>query len=141
MTTVLLFDMESVIGGYLNAHSSVTALNAKVHSKLPTRFTTPWVRITQIDAQPEFGSPVEHLITYALQFDCYAGASEATAGRRQASELSRTIRAVLQDLKGQTVDEAVVTQVATTSHSRLPDETLDFRERFVLDVEVTAHAA
>lgn len=133
-------DAERIVGDYLRGHPDVMALDARVSSRLPTSFTRPWVRLTQLDATNVTGGPVEHLVLYYLQLDCYAGET-ASNPQLEASDLSRAVRAVLFALGGKVVAGTTVSQVAFTSHARIPDDSMEpARERYVLDTEIRMHA-
>ena len=140
--TPQILDVERITGDYLRADADITTLQARVAGQLPKTFTKPWVRVTQIDAANVTGNQrVEHLVSYLLQFDCYAGA-ETDNAQAQASALGRTVRAALIDMQDQTLDGAVITGAEVRNDARLPD--LDFdppRERRVLTVEIWAHPA
>jgi hypothetical protein len=140
MTALALIpDAPAIIGNRLREHPAVMALDVRVAGKLPASFTKPWVKITQLDATNVTGGQPEHLISFYLQFDCYAG-STADNAQAQASLLGRTIRAVLHDLTEQDIDGVVVTHVAFTSDARIPDEAFEpARERVVLDAELRMH--
>lgn len=140
MTTLALIpDAPAIIGSQLREHPAVMALDARVAGKLPASFTKPWVKITQLDATNVTGGQPEHLISYYLQFDCYAG-SAADNAQEQASQLGRTIRAVLHDLTEQDIDGVVVAHVAFTGDARIPDEAFEpARERVVLDADLRIH--
>ena len=140
--TPQILDLEMITGDCLRANADVTALDARVAGQLPKTFTKPWVRVTQIDAANATDNlRVEHLVSYLLQYDCYAGA-ETDNAQAQASALGRTVRAALIDLQDQTLDGAVITGAAVRNDARLDD--LDFdppRSRRVLTVEIWAHPA
>ena len=140
MSTTTILDMERISGDYLRANADVTTLQARVAGQLPKTFTKPWVRVTMIDATNVTGNQrVEHLVSYLLQFDAYAGA-ETDNAQAQAVALARTVRSALIDMQDQTLEGAVITAVEVRNHARLPD--LDFdppRERHVLTVEIWAH--
>ena len=132
-------DAPAILGKRLREHPDVMALDARVAGLLPTSFTKPWVKITQLDATNVTGGWPEHLIEFYVQFDCYAGSTPENA-QAQASLLGRTIRAVLHDLTEQDIAGVVVTQVAFTGDARIPDEAFEpARERVVLDAEVRMH--
>jgi hypothetical protein len=138
---VLIPDGPAIIGSQLREHPAVMSLDARVAGRLPTSFTKPWIKITQLDATNVTGGQPEHLISYYLQFDCYAG-STADNSQAQASLLGRTLRAVLNDLTEQDIDGVVVAHVAFTSDARIPDEAFEpARERVVLDAEVRMHVS
>jgi|SRR3954469_14790113 hypothetical protein len=140
-TLVLIPDGPAIIGGRLREHPAVMELDARVAGRLPTNFTKPWVKITQLDATNVTRGQPEHLISYYLQFDCYAGGA-ADNGQAEASLLARTIRAVLHDLTDQDIDGVTVVDVAFTSHARIPDEAFEpARERIVLDAEIRMHVS
>jgi hypothetical protein len=137
MSTDTILDLEKITGDYLRASSDV---GARVSGQLPKTFVNPWIRVTQIDASNATGNlRVEHLVSYLLQYDCYAG-EEADNAQAQASQLGRTTRAALIDMQDQTLEGAVISGVEVRNDARIPD--LDFnppRERRVLTVEIWAH--
>lgn len=142
MSVETILDLEQITGTYLRAHPDIVALDARVAGQLPKTFTKPWVRVTQIDALNATDNlRAEHLVSYLMQLDCYAGA-ETDNAQSQASTLGRTVRGVLVDMQDQTLDGAVITGCAVRNDARLPD--LDFdppRERRVLTMEIWAHRA
>jgi hypothetical protein len=87
----LIPDGKRLVADYLRSHSSITALSARVVGKSPEDRSTPWIRVTQIDAQNAAGSLPEHLISYLLQFDCFVAPTE---GHPQARTLAHTVRAI-----------------------------------------------
>jgi hypothetical protein len=139
-TTDQILDIERITGDYLRNNAAVVALGARVSGQLPKTFVKSWIRVTQIDAANATGNlRVEHLVSYLLQYDCYAG-EEADNAQLQASQLGRAVRAALIDMQDQTLEGAVITGVEVRNDARLPD--LDFtppRERRVLTVEIWAH--
>jgi len=138
MSATVIPDAEKFVGEFLRSHPDIVLLDARVAGRLPTAFVKPWVKVQQIDATSRTGS-VEHLINYLLQFDCYAG--EGDNGQAQASLLSRTVRSILHGMQDQVIDGVTVSQVTFTSHARIPDEAFEpWRERYIIDAEVTAHA-
>jgi hypothetical protein len=102
----------------------------------------PWVRVTQLDGTDIGG--LEHLIDYLVQLDCYAGkdAMDDHVGQAEASLLARTVRAVLKAAKGQTIGDAVITNVGFQGMPRIPDPDFEpARERYVLTATIHLHAA
>jgi hypothetical protein len=140
MTALALIpDAPAILGVRLREHPAVIELGARVAGQIPKSFTKPWVKVTQLDALNVTGGQPEHLISFLIQFDCYAG-SEANNAQAQASLLGRTIRAVLHDLTEQDIDGVVITSVGFTSDARIPDEAFEpARERVVLDADVRMH--
>ena len=139
MTVEVIPDAEQIVIQHLREHPDVVATNARVSSKTPTTFKSPWVRVTQLDAANVTNSPVEHLVNYFLQFDCYAG--EGTQNPQlEASQISRIVRSVLHAMPQAEIAGVVVTQVIFTSHARIPDEVMEpRRERYVLYCEARMH--
>lgn len=133
-----LLNVEPMIGGYLKEVAAVAALEARVVSKTPGTTEKPWVRVTLIDPQNQTGNRlVEHLVSYYLQLDCYAGSS---GGREEAFALAAAVRGALVELpKVQPFDEAVATDIDPLSMPRIPDSDLGGRERYVLDIELYIH--
>jgi hypothetical protein len=143
MSTVeILPDVQAVVTKFINDSGDISALDARAGSKMPdtSTFTRPFIRVSQLDLTDDPVTAVEYLVTSFIQFDCYAGGGDNNKSL-QASQLSRTLRAVLKSLQGQTVEGVVVTQVVFTSHAHIPDEAFTpWRERYVLDAEISVHA-
>lgn len=134
---------EKVVTGYLNSHGDVQALGALASGTVPSNTQSPWIKVTLIDASNEALSRVEHLITFAFQFDCFAGkdAMEDFKGQEEASLLARTVREALFVMPDQSHEEVVVTQVRFTNMARIPEGDFEqARERYVLDADVLMHA-
>lgn len=138
MAVTLIPDAEKIVGGYLRAHADITALAAKITGRTPEDTGRSWVRITQLDAREAGNSPVEHLISYLLQLDCYA---DRDNDQGDAVVLARTARAALNDLANTQQGGAVVTRVEFVGHNRLPDPDFEpARERVILTAEIHMHA-
>ena len=142
----LTLDAEALVGAWLRDHDDLIDLNARVAvGEVPLSFVLPWVRVTGLDAIPVPRSGIDHALRYALQLDCYAGADAMAAkeGRREASLLARTVRAIVRAWKGSTRDGAVVCGATILSGPvRAPDTDLEpARERYVLTVELVMHPA
>jgi hypothetical protein len=134
-----LLDAKAIVRSYLLEQPSVQSLQARVVGKTPESTAKPWVRITLIDPQNATGiNRIEHLVSYYLQFDCYAGAD---GGEPEAFELAKAVRsALIEDLPGSVLEEAVVTGAIAVSMHPMPDTDLDdARGRFILDVEIYMH--
>lgn len=132
-------DAEMLVGDWLRTHPDIGALDARVAGKTPSSMGKPWIRVTQLGVPRAHR---EHLLTFALQLDCYAGkdATDLHTGQAQASLLARTARAVLMAQAGVTRDGVVISHVRVTGHPRVPDTTLEpARERMILTVEITLH--
>lgn len=131
----VLPDVELIVGKYLRSHPDISV---KVGSRLPANFADAWVKFTQLNATNHPTSPVEHLVIYDMQFDCYG--SSGSNSQTEASALARAVRAALVDLPNQDLDDVVVTQAVVTSHIRLPDQAFEpYRERYIVDCEIRAH--
>jgi hypothetical protein len=137
--TPLLLNVEPLVGGYLKDISGVKALEARVVSKTPGTTEKAWVRVTLLDPRNKTRTRrVEHIVSYYLQLDCYAGNE---GGRDEAFRLAAAVRAGLVDMpETQPLPDVVVSDVQPGSMSRLPDSDLGGRERFVLDIEVWMHS-
>jgi hypothetical protein len=132
-------DGEKITSRYLREHADVAALVDRVVGKTPDTTSTPWVRLTQLDATNAPGSRREHLISYLLQLDCYAGAD---GGQPEAKLLARTVRAALELMPDATHDGAVCTSVRIVGDVRRPDTDFEkARERVILTAIVHLHAA
>lgn len=133
----LIPDIEAITTAYLDAHPDVSV---RIVGTSPSSRTSPWVRVTQLDAPKEPASTPEHLIGYLVQLDCYAGV-DGPAGQGPASLLARTVRSALLEMPDSSHDGAAVTAVRVISCPRVPD--VDFepaRERYILTVQIFAHA-
>ena len=140
MSVTLLPDAEALLGDLLRNHPDIQALDARVAGRTPNDAALPWVRVTQLDASDVGG--VEHLIDYLVQFDCYAGseAMKAHVGQSEASDLARTVRAVLKGAQGTVQAGTAVAHVGFTGMARIPDTDFEpARERFVLTASIHAH--
>jgi hypothetical protein len=135
-------DAERILGAYLDGHTDLIALGARVAGSTPPSHVDPWVRVVQLDALDRTG--VEHLIDYLMQFDCFAGddATRAHAAQREASDLARTVRAALKAAQGQTLESVVICDVRFTGMLRNPDTAAaePARERWVLTASISMHA-
>lgn len=140
MPTVVTPDVEAITATYLLAHDGLEPLvGSRIGGRHPKSTGTPWIKVVQIgDA---VFSESTHLVHAFLQFDCYGGKDIDTA-QGEASLVSRTLRAALNDMPEATHSAAVVTGVVFTGRRRVPDP--DFqpaRERFILDATIYCHAA
>ena len=136
MSTPIL-DMVAIVGEYLRSQESVSDLvDDRVSHKTPETLDKPWVRITQLDARNETGTrEVEHLVSYYLQIDSYAGKANRYA---EATDLAIAVRAALVVLPKASLDGAVATDVGFLSMPSDPDPDVG-RERLITDVEIFAH--
>jgi hypothetical protein len=135
----VILDAKEIVRSYALGQPVIEDLEARVVGKTPETMTKPWVRITLLDPQNATGiNRVEHLISYYLQLDCYAGAK---GGEPEAFKLAQGVRAALvEGLPEADLEGAVVTDVAALSMPHVPDD--DFkppRDRFILDVEIHMH--
>lgn len=132
-----ILDMVAIVVDYLGSQEAVSDLAGdRIGHKTPETLDKPWVRITQLDARNETGTrEVEHLVSYYLQMDFYAGKANRYA---EAVDLSIAARAELVDLPGATLDGAVVTDIGFLSMPAGTDPDIG-RERVVLDAEFYAH--
>lgn len=146
MTLTLNPDAEKLVSGWLRGHPDVAAIvGRRVVSKTPSEIAQPWVRMTLLDESDDAVSGVEHLLTFMLQFDCYAGyqaPDDAGHGLPEASLLRRTVRAALKEMQGVVLDgQAVVTAVRFIGAARVPDPDFEpARERMILTAQVWMHA-
>ena len=90
MTLTTIFDMEAIVGDRLRAE-----LGARVGAEVPAETTSPWVRITLLNAANFDQAAYEHFIEYWLQLDSIAGqtATLEHRGQEEAYDLSRAVRA------------------------------------------------
>jgi hypothetical protein len=138
MSLVLLPNMEALVGAWLREHPDIQALDARVAGATPSSTTRPWIRVIQLAAPARR----EHLATFVLQLDCYAGSQATTdhVGQTEARTVKATARAILHSIEGSSLDGVVVSKVRFTGDTRAPDTELEpARERYILTVEITAH--
>ena len=135
--SVPLLDIVAIVGDYLRSQEAVSDLvGDRVSHKTPETLDQPWVRLTQLDASNETGNrQVEHLVSYYLQVDAYAGKANRYA---EAVDLSIAVRSALVDLPKADLEGAVATDVGFLSMPSSPDPDIG-RERVILDAEIYAH--
>jgi hypothetical protein len=139
----LIADAGALVGNWLRDHDDIAALGTRVASSTPKSMELPWIRVTQLDATDDARGKVEHLITYPLQLDCYAGkaAMDDYAGQAEASLVARTARAVLIAMRGTTADGYAISSVHVTGPLRDLDTAIEpARERAILTVTIKLHA-
>lgn len=130
-----LLDMEAIVIDKLTNDVDLDGFDARFSTETPKSFTRPWVRVYQLDAIAI--APNDAVNNYFMQLDCYAGSSDNST--LAAGELARAVRRALHPLT-EMASEGVVNLVLFTGHRRSPDDALDPpRQRFILDVEITAH--
>lgn len=132
----MIVDCEALITAALNDAPELQALGAHVVGATPDSTEAPWVKLTQVTAR-DSSKRLDWLITFTLQFDCYAGAD---GGKPEANDLARTVRALLRELPATGAPGGVVTEVEFISMPHLPDD--DFspaRERYALTADITVH--
>lgn len=125
---------EAVVTAYLKDKTG-----ERIVGKTPSDRSTPWVRVTLLNAPSDAKSPVDHLIAFLIQFECYAG-SEENGGQGEASALVFAIRAALDEMAG-VRSGAAVTGVRFISMPRVPDTSIEpARERYILTANIFMHA-
>lgn len=130
-------DGEKIVAGHLRADPTISGLDARVVGKTPGSIVDPWVRVTLLDASDDFQGSIEHLVTYMLQCDCYAGED---GGQPEANTLARTVRASLKAMQGSTTADATISAVRFAGMARIPDTDFEpARERVVITAVVIAH--
>lgn len=143
--TTLAPDAEKIVSGWLRDDLGVAAIvGRRVVGKTPSSTTEPWVKVVQLDDRDDPVSSVEHLHSYLLQLDCYAGyepPDDIGHGQPEANVLGRTVRAVLKEMQGGIVDDVVVSAVRFINMARIPDTGFEpERERVVLTAQIWMHA-
>lgn len=127
-----------------NAEAVVTAylkdeMGERIVGKTPSDRSTPWVRVTLLNAPSDAKSPVDHLIAFLIQFECYAGKEEDGA-QGEASALVLSVRSALDEMAG-VHSGATVTGARFVSMPRVPDTSIEpARERFILTANVFMHS-
>jgi len=128
-------DAEAIVASYLREE-----IGERVVGKTPSDISTPWVRITQLDAVNESSSRPERLVDFILQLDCFAG-NEIEGAQEEASDLARAVRAALAGMEGPQ-DGGVVTGVRFAGMPRVPDDSIEpARERYALTAHVYMHSS
>lgn len=132
-----LLNAVAIIAEYLRAQPPVADLvGDRIGHKTPETLDKPWVRITLLDPRNETGSrEVEHLVSYYLQIDCYAGRENLY---KEAFDLATAVRAALVDITKADLDGAVATDAGFLSMPNSVDPEIK-RERFILDAEIFMH--
>jgi hypothetical protein len=134
MTLATVPDIEKIVSNILRTHADIVALNARVVGKTPDDKSTPWVRVTELDS-PQINQP-EWLISFLVQFDCYAG---ATGGQPEATNLARAVRAVLTAAPG-AQSGGVISGVRNLGGPRQLDTDLEpARDYKIHTAEIFAH--
>jgi hypothetical protein len=141
MTTALIPDAEKVVSRYLREHEDVTAVCPRIVATMPGTGTggtdTAWVRVLELAGPSQSDSKADHLVTFLLQIDCYAG---RTGGQPEAKLIARTVRAALNDMPG-SHDGAVVTAVRNAGWRRVPDTDFEpARERVIVTATAVMHS-
>lgn len=128
----MIADGEKLVGKYLR---DVAGL--RIVGKTPTVISSPWVRLTLLDAPQAEGSTADHLVAFYFQLDCYAG---VTGGQPEATGQALAARAAIVDIPNHVHDLGVVTASRINGQTRVPDEQLDARDRVILTATVWARA-
>lgn len=133
---------EKLIADYLRELDAVP----RVVNKTPQDQSTGWVRLTKLSA-PSQTEPLDWLIRYMIQLDCYAGAGTPeepdalgnTGGRPEATELASVVRAAMKEMPGN-LTGAVCTGTQCIGDASNPDEVFaEDRERVILTFYAWIH--
>ncbi len=125
---------EAVVTAYLKEKTG-----ERIVGKTPSDRSTPWVRVTLVNAPSDAKSPVDHLIAFLIQFECYAGKEQEDA-QKEASALVRAVRSALDEMPG-VQGGATVTGVRFVSMPRVPDTSIEpARERYILTANIFMHS-
>jgi hypothetical protein len=107
----------------------------RVVNKTPKDQNIGWVRLTQLNA-PSETEPIDWLIRYLIQLDCYAGAD---GGRPEATALASAVRAAMKAMPGNLAG-AVCTGTQCIGDASNPDEVFaEDRERVMLTFYAWIH--
>ena len=130
----MILDIERIVNDYLRGHPDV---DARVRSNPPETTVDAWVQTRLLAAEEAGNAPVEHLVAYLLQLDCYAGRD---GGQPEANDLARAVRAALTEMSG-VHGGAVVGGARIAGHIRLPDDDgfEPARDREILTARIHAH--
>jgi hypothetical protein len=138
--TTVITDGKRLVMDYLRAHPVITPVTTRVRSTMPDDTRHPWIKGTLIDIS-DAAEPMEHLILYELQFDCYAGEDpDGKPGWPEANDLGLRVRAALKELKG-SQGGAVASAVYLRGPKEIVDD--DFtpdRARTIVEADVLIHA-
>lgn len=139
MALILVPYAQKLVSDYLRDHPAIVALDGppRVVAKTPGDMSTAWVRVTRLDASQN--DIADHLTTFLMQFDCYAGDE---GGIPEATLLGRTVRAVLGDIASHDHSGAVFTGCRITGDASVPDTSVDepARDRTILTALLWGHA-
>ena len=138
MTITLIPDVEKITGKYLREHPAIVALNTRIVGKPPDSRTASWVQLVMLDASKESTSRPEHLVSYLLQLDVYAGED---GGQPEAVLLGRTVRAALVAMPDAQHTDAVCSSVRIVGMIRRADTAMEpARDRVIVTADVGLHA-
>lgn len=70
----------------------------RVVNSTPDNLDKPWVRLSQL-AAPSETEPVDHLIRFMIQVDCFSGKD---GGRSEATDIGIAVRDAIKSMPGQT---------------------------------------
>lgn len=150
MTTLATIpDAERLVSDYLRmlpelavlVPSPVDAARARIVGQPPRENgDVAWVRVTKLDATATGQlRREERLVSYMLQFDCYAGSE---GGHPQATAIGLAVRAAIVDVPNRAHEGVVVTLATIVGDIRLPDTAYEpARERVVLTADIRMHTA
>lgn len=101
-----------VLADYLRAQEGLP----RIVNKTPEDQTDPWVRISKLGGTSET-EPVDHLIRFMFQVDCFSGKSGL---RSEAAQIGIDVRSAIKNMPGLTVD-AVTTGSECTNDADASD--------------------
>lgn len=132
-----IVDIQAIVADYLRPITGT-----RVVAFPPAETETSWVLVTLISAPQDADSPVDHLVAFSMQFDCYAGAQpETKPGMPEASDLGRVVREALTEMDQADHDDAEVTACRISNDFTLLDTDLKpARARRVITATIWAHA-
>lgn len=129
----MIVDIEALAATYLR-DENFRARNTKPDEE---HRVEPWVEIHLVNAPSDDVIPVDYLIGFLIDFNCYAGQN---GGQPEARGLVGAVRDALDLMRKTSFDDAVVTSVKFLSMPRVPDTEMEpARERYVLTARIHAH--
>lgn len=128
-----IVDIEALTATYLREND----FRARNTPPDETHRAESWVEIHLINAPSDDVIPVDYLVGFLVDFNCYAGQN---GGQPEAKALVSSVRSALSLMRTTSFDDAVVTSVKFVSMPRVPDTEMEpARERYILTARIVAH--
>lgn len=123
-----MIDAKRLVSEYLRDR-----IDTRVVGKPPDETDDPWVQVVVLGGPSRVP---DHLTSYTVQMDCYAG---KIGGGPESRDIALAVREALADIAG-TYDQGVASGAAITGWNELPDTDFEpARDRMVVTATVWAH--